>query len=534
MAKAFLDFGELVAHKASLDLQQDCLDRAIKQRKADYEKSVQRYPEFQSVPEMQNKFRDKQSRDAKRLEELRRGHDAKYTRAAEMLSVQLLNGLPLLDKPTRLKETEAHRLKDIKPELASLKNQMQQLNNSYKSQFAHQQSEFADQLAKQKEEFKRQMEQMRKDMAAQQAEREQRQQEEFRAQLSKYEVHTKALVQNQEAERQRSVQTKTSAVELAALRNENAGLKSEMSALLARADDRARELAQCKEEVTSLHIALDDCVATAKDTQSTLRNVDLEGIDQIAEIFLGDWPNLQARVTDHEKRLDEVSQGLQACQPPATGAEDGSLVHTMEQTNQRVEQVRQMQEMMGDMWGGMLDDLGKQLSGLTSRTIALEELAAKLPHTVPDVDLINSTTAKLGQDFVKLAEKVEGVSDKMEQKCEYLNHQFTTLDSQYNNISTKALAEHIIAQMETFYPTNGQIVADIDTLSRAVQELKQRWTELREEQKAMRNAFEEISNHMDHLFPDPVASGNKRKRLEADPNGLQSQRQANGKGRAAD
>jgi len=570
----FLEYGDLVAEKARLNLQLDGVDRAAKQRSLEYEKSMQMHPEFQSVPELQNRFRGRLARDIQRLEEQQRSHEERYVHAADKIASQILDGLPLADMKARLGEGGGDTLKEVKPELASLRDQMNELKDSFKLQLAHLQnkqvlaldarteeytsqlthlkneqvSKFATQrdeyttiLEKQQLAFKQQMDQMRMDMLVAQAEREQRQREEFKAQFSKYEEQIKTLVQAQDTTQALSMQAQASTDGLASLRTEHAGLKSDLSALSDRVDGLARQLAQYKDEIKPLRESIDECSASANKSLSLLSSVDLEGVDQIAEVFVGAWPTLQNKVADHERRIEEVAQGLQSVkatpEPPApptppapvAAAVDPSLARTVEQASATAAQVKRVQEEMGTLWGGMLDDLDERMGLLTTRTAALEELAANLPRSPPpDVDLIKGTTDKLGQDFVKLTEKVEVVNDKMEQKCEYLNHQFTTLDSQYNNLSTKALAEHIIAQMEVFYPKNAQIVADIDMLSKTVQELKRRWTDIGNEQATLRHALLEISSHVNPALADMDPKGNKKRRIDAGPTSNGTHHQANG------
>ncbi|KAJ9165019.1 hypothetical protein NKR19_g815 [Coniochaeta hoffmannii] len=103
---------------------------------------------------------------------------------------------------------------------------------------------------------------------------------------------------------------------------------------------------------------------------------------------------------------------------------------------------------------GRFDELGSQVKQLETR---VEELARQatpqsLLHSDPEVTKFKTKVEKFEDDFEKLSTEVQGVS----QNFEWLNHQVTNLDSQYNNITTKPLAEHILAHMEQVYPTTGR------------------------------------------------------------------------------
>ena len=517
IAKVFLDYGDLVAERANLKLQSNCLERAVKRRKTEYEKSRERFPEFPSVPEAQNRFRDSQSKELKRIDELQRSHDAKYTQAAEGIAGHVLKSLPAMEMKARRKEAEAASGKDLKFECSSLKNQMVQLKDNTKVQMGQMQSQWAAKMESE-------LSSLRKEMEAQLAESNRRQQNEFEARLARVENFWEQ--QAREQQQQSNAQAKASADNLATLQSQLVGLEAEKSTLVELVGNLTQELAQCKDEVNLLRGSVYDCTMTANDARSILRDVDLQGIDQIVEIFLGDWPRLQTKVAGHASSLEKLTldfkqqqQQQQAASISERGSSKGAGPSGSSIT---LEQIKSGQDQMGEMWGSMLDEMNQSVSGLASRMADLEAREAKTIASAVKADTIKGPAdqqvqAQQAQDFSGLSDKVMGLSNELDRKCEYWNHQFTTLDSQYNNLSTKALAEQIIAQLETFYPRNGQVVADISTLNKLLHDLTLRVDAQGAEVGTLRRTFDEITTQVENILPQPVTNGKKRRRVDATP-----------------
>lgn len=559
VAKIFLDYGDLVAEKANLNFQRDNLERAARERNLEYDKTMQRHPEFQSVPEMQNRFRDKQSRDLKRLEDRRRSHEAQYLQSAETIATQILSGL-------NLTEIEPRQRHESNAEIASLKTQLKQLSDSVTAQLDPKGpiSKTTSQLAEQQLAFRKELDQLRADMRAERATQEQRRQEDLKEQAAKYEDQLKALVQVHSRDTGKVIDAQAQAsATLAVLRVDNSKLSSALSSLTDRVQSLVKELAEYKDEIKPLGKALDECSEAANGACATLRNLDLDAIDQMGEVLVSTLPGLQKKVADHDRRLGDVPadfktsmQHHDSCihdlaevttklekvvvsqeqrldgltkevskkvaeytevqkskQVPVAAANDGTLAKAIDQANLSIQQVKKAQQSMGDLWASMLDDLDVRMTGLATRTNTLEERIPNPPRSSPDVDRIKGTTDQLAQDFTKLTQNVDAVNTKMEQKCEYLNHQFTTLDSQFNNLSTKSLADHIIAQMEVIYPKNEQILSNMDALTKGYQEFMRRVVEISKQQTTLQHAFDEMSNSLRYLNPE---AANKKRKVSGD------------------
>jgi archaellum component FlaC len=119
-----------------------------------------------------------------------------------------------------------------------------------------------------------------------------------------------------------------------------------------------------------------------------------------------------------------------------------------------------------------VDFLASQATQLETR---LEEVsrqatpAQSLLQSDPEVTKFKTKVERFEGDFEKLTTEVKGVAENYEM----LNFQVTNLDNQYNNITTKSLAEHIIAQMERVYPNNREILANMQELQRRMSKVEQ-------------------------------------------------------------
>ncbi|KAL1884340.1 hypothetical protein VTK73DRAFT_34 [Phialemonium thermophilum] len=504
VATVFRDFGELVAARANLNFQRDCLDKTVKQRKLEYEKSMSTIPEFQSVPELQNKFRDRQAKELDRLELLRRDHDAKYTHTTENMATRLLQSLPLVDMKKSLNDMDGNISSNtVQSDIAFLKVQLNQINEAGQTRFAEQVAEmqasharkleeerekftaqlsaereaFASQLAKREEVFVAQIEELRKQAAAEQKEWESRQEKAIKGLSETLETHIRKAAETSAAMDLKAAQIRADDAELTALRAENATLRAQTTALQDRVAALSEEQAVCKGQVDVLQKSHDECTTLVDEMRLRVCEIDVPAMDQLADLPLR-WSTLENKVNENDKNLKQIIPFLQVGRRTESTTVGEPSFSALVQNHHEIEKIKEMHERMVGLWGTMLDELKVEMSGLEERVKALESVAQTLVHAASDVDLMKDTARKLGEDVIRLNDRSEGLGKDMHCKYEYLEQQFTSLEFRYNNISTKKLAERVLGAMEAFYPSNAQVVADIGALAVAVDDIKAQMAKL--------------------------------------------------------
>jgi chromosome segregation ATPase len=215
--------------------------------------------------------------------------------------------------------------------------------------------------------------------------------------------------------------------------------------------------------------------------------------------------DLKARVLAIESRHQD-SDRFEDTALGRLGASVNTLNRKWNSLNERLQQVE-----------ARLDqDRQSLMDGLKRVEIRLDELPPEpRPQSLldldPEVSKFKIKVEKFEGEFEKLSSEVHDVKGN----CEALTHQFTVLDSQYNNITTRPLAEHIIAHMELVYPSNRQILEDLDYL-------KQRIAKVELDLAHATAAAEGARQRSDVATGNRAASpgpGNKRRRLDEGASG---------------
>lgn len=223
--------------------------------------------------------------------------------------------------------------------------------------------------------------------------------------------------------------------------------------------------------------------------------------------------NVTRRVKTTEARLDELPVSVSASSSQDADAETRSKVDNvlgevekasieLEAMDSRLEAVR-----------GQVKRLESQVEGIPQQVPANSFL-----HSDPEVSKFKTKVEKFEGDFEKLSTEMQGVSAGFE----YLNHQVTILDSQYNSITTKALAEHILAHMELVYPTNHEIIANMQELQRRMNGVEHEARNADEQSRKARETLDELRQRVNLAIGQHAATGqppNKRRRIEDGMNG---------------
>ncbi|KAK4155228.1 hypothetical protein C8A00DRAFT_13703 [Chaetomidium leptoderma] len=542
---------EAVTNLVKLKLERDPLAKVLKQRQAEYEKSMVKHAEFPSVPEVQNM------------------HRVKYAERVRLLDVQIQKAQDEVDKiidsiaqavfglssaqnrgfetktasPTTPTVPLQHQetVKKQQMEIGELKTKIRKIETEHSQERSELKAEFDQRFTDMKEQMVDMMKGMKKDL------------KEVKALKSVKEEVTGELqeqlrvVRGEFEERQTERETTEMSTFIAA---ERPTLLSDMAGLLSRVDKLTGQLTQNTQDTVELRNSLiactrrvDDEARKVEEHEAKLSSLDIDALEEVAEKMSIDFPDLQRRVAGIQAKLDGVSQEIDTKQQALFA------------------QVQQFVGQMGGDLGGLVDEVEKSVMACATRIKTLEEapmgrpdastgtsLAASVEMGSISSDMVliksdlDSTKTAVGRLTQELSDKVGQVDQKVSATSEDINnqltmirHSITVLDSQYNNLSTRSLAEHIIGQLEQIYPSgrhddidelkrlaNG-LSSRIDTLEGQVQEVQEfKGKEAKFDASKVSSEQERLHQLLDEsLRPGTHHNPMKRKRTDLGMNGAE-------------
>jgi chromosome segregation ATPase len=141
-----------------------------------------------------------------------------------------------------------------------------------------------------------------------------------------------------------------------------------------------------------------------------------------------------------------------------------------------------------------------------------------------EVQKIQEQFQNFQEQLRNLDQELRTVNEQSAQRDEALTLQFSILDTQYNNISTRALADQIIGNLEQYYPAQRQITADIKELvkkydeksielaktAKEVGEVKERVLKLESDSRA---GVRVVSVTKDRYHPGPEQQEAKKRKI---------------------
>lgn len=293
---------------------------------------------------------------------------------------------------------------------------------------------------------------------------------------------------------------------------------------------------------------LEEMAMVTKDNRADIRRLDIKTLERVQEAFEEEWKPLQDSVQALLERFEKLERNTVDTKDLVgqLKREHEHLAKTVAQlevqtVNGAVAQAAELnsrQSSLADGSGtprrsqgpdpelihlkGMVNKISGDIKGLWKYSTASFQDANNnyrgVREAVTDLRTrIDRLPTELREESVQhqdlevtsvktKVEKVEGELEKvatdMRGNIENLNHRVTGLDTQYNNITTKSLAEMIIAHMELVYPHPRAILADIAALSQRLAKVE--------------NKF---GSRLGEYNDENSGVGNKRKRVEGGPNG---------------
>jgi chromosome segregation ATPase len=541
---------EAIVNVARLKAERDPLDKVFKQRQAEYEKSMIKHAEFPSVPEVQNLHRVKYAERVRFLDaEIQKAQDA-----ADATTRSIAQAISSLSEPktkvtvatptfsSQQQETSTKQ----QAEIAELKTKLRKFEAEYSQERDNLKAEFEKHHAELKEQIKEQMREQMKEMAKGMKEIKEIKSMKRANEESVEGVKEQVRAVRAELDKQQSKSREAvSAAEVSALvRKESSVLQADITGLLKRVSELTEQLAQRAQDTATLRKDLMVCTQRVDDEarkigehEEKLSSLDTEALDSAAEAVSIGFPDLQAKVASLQTRMDHTI----------------SLREVDARQETLFSQVQQYVQGMGEDLGQLVDEAQKATTEHEARIKALEAASTCAPSPDPDTghrqsakaefDTISSDIASIKSEFDatkvainRLTKDVSKIaSEDLNKQVEMLRQSFLVLDSQFNNLSTKSLAEHIIGHLEHFYPSARQLNADIEFLKSVVGTLGSRIDELEgrlEDFKGKASSFSEakpfdtseVASMQSLLLQNLDESGRptlKRRRIDSSHNGVE-------------
>lgn len=558
---------QILVDIAKLSWHKDQLGKVQKQRKAEYQKTVAKHADFPSLPELQNKFR---ARDDEQLEIIR-GFEHKSAQKLASLQDSLVADLTRIasrcDFPGRsdLKDPRLDpSIKRLESDLVALKDtsQQQQCNckalqsrvDELEGQNAEQRKSFKEDHQRIEQTFGQQIRKLREELRAEQTSAFQAQEAKFKQELLERDAIVTGLLEKQ---RQESLNNsdKATVSEVATLRQENATLRSENVSLRSEVLETTRkvqELAEKLEQQVQAANKLREAVGSfgeqvneqkilVDDHQSKLMHIDTQIWDEMAEISSFAFPKLQEGVDKLQGEVGKLRQShtlLAGRKESESGSPAPSIaLENYERKNE------EFSLLLLKKIGGWVDELREKVKSieqhhtnlrtdfeaLSQRTAGLQTEVTSLGQATPSSSAGGASHeyAELQKQYSKQDEEIKKLSEDLAQKTNFLSHQFSILQGQYNNLTTRELAQAMLGQLEQLYPEPRKIVADISQLNETTEQIKKEQAEQVFEVKAAKQVITDLKRQIDDMLlpvldTAEMLSSNKKRKLESaqSPNGI--------------
>jgi chromosome segregation ATPase len=541
------------------------VNEKLKQRQAEYEKSMVKHAEFPSIPEIQAMHRARYAEQVRCLDaEIHKAQEdagkLAHAVAQTVLSAQNreseekgASSAAFSQQEERLKKQEAeirelkecmnrHRQLEEKKEaeIAELQTKIRRLEerdslgkNDLEAELCRRDAQLKGEIMMMKrvlsEEWKRELKEQlnlqRLEFEKQRAEQQQLQQTELRSQITKLEEDWRKRIEQLLLAHRGSLDTVSSTDVSSLIQKETSALQSNISDLLSRVDQLSKELAQRTQDSISLRNALDtstqqveDQARKINDHEAQLSNIDFDVQNRVAEAISFDLPNLKRKVDGVQSRVNDIPKEIDTKHKALS------------------DQIKQFVARATESLAEMLEETRSTVDNHGMRVTALEEAPTSSGRTVIpqshekelDLELINSDVAAIKTDYEqtkaklnRLAQEHRGLVDQVNQATQFgtvsqiqslegqlrnIQHEITVLDSQYKNLTTRHVAEQMIGVLEQLYPEASQIVADMRALKTEADNLGSRVESLESRVEDFKESFDEklekVSNGPERLYRD--------------------------------
>ncbi|AEO61790.1 hypothetical protein MYCTH_2312351 [Thermothelomyces thermophilus ATCC 42464] len=505
-----------VIEVARLRAERDPLEKVWKKRQEEYEKSKIKHAEFPSVPEVQNLHRVKYGERLRYLDaEIRKAQDiVDETGRSIALAVSGCSEPTVPLQPQEPSKSRLAEISELRSELRKIKAGRLQERSGFEAELERRFAELKEQLTKQ---FTKQLSEQREKIVTGLSEM-----KEIKAMRSMKEETVEEVEQQLRAAREEldkrlsdGLEAVTSAKASTLAQKEMSALRTDYSGLLKRVDDLTQQLsrnaqdtiylrgelteqlAQSNRRIASLSKDLSACVQRVEvearkveEHEEKLSGLDAEALEGVAEKMSIEFPDLQRKMAGIQAKMDGTI----------------SRQEVESKQNSLLARVQRYVTESGESLAQMVDAVQKataeqsvQIEELKKASISTARVGADSePNqaTKAEFETISSDIASIKSEFDatrmtvdKLSKDVSIIIDEdLKNQLEMVRLSIKVLDSQFSNLSTKSLAEHIIGQLGQIYPNAQQINADIEALKTMISNLAYRMVQLERQTEDLRRA----------------------------------------------
>ena len=489
----------------------EALKKIMDQKTRDFENSQSKHSEYPSIAEFYNKAKEANAEEQERVRKTLSKIEPHYIAALNSIAA-LLKGAQ--GRATEEKETlkfEHDPVIDAK--IVALQGRL-----------AKQESVVEEQEKKQEELFKALLK-------AQDERQEARFAALLKAQEEEQEKQIKSLAQKQEEWRERSKalesklaaslqesQEKVPSDEIILLKKANESLKAELSAQKRDTVEKVNELnqkvAEALENVGQIRSSVESVEREVQGHKETLKThaynfslVDFDNLDGVADALGIHLPTLETASKTHKAEIEALKNELEPLK---------------KSVNKNYTDLKDAQDSMIEFLGGQMDvlqkqgdaqevrlkavegrpgqsvpsdDITKQNESLSTRLDVLERDRERNPGPAPAQAASNTADASLKSKIDEIKVELDRMRETHESRYESLKFIISSLQSQYDNISTVELAHNIANIMETLYPNTRQLTQDLDVA-------KSQLTEHRSKLEGVEKRMSENEVKLVELFKD--------------------------------
>lgn len=555
---------EALCELARLRAERDQLDKVLKQRQADYEKSMIKHAEFPSIPEVQNMHRTKYAERARLLDGRIQKAQDDVNKTAESIAHLIFGCFSVQEKdsenkpPATAGSLQHREASNLQAEISDLKAQIRQMQTRHSQEKDELKNEFARLYREMQGEMAAIVKEMKEGLEAKATRREgqevketleaqlqavRAEQDGLRSQLSKKHAESNQALEEKLLERINN-SDRVPRAEISSLAQENSALRSDVSGLLRKVDELTEQLAQRNQETGDLRESLaasnrriEDQAQKVDEHETKLSNIDLDALEGVAEVMSFGFPALQRNVENVQSKMDTLSGETEAKNKALLGQVQDFLARMGTTVGQMVDGLQ-----------GTVQDQGKRIEALEKAPSARTSTVTESPAMRVGLETLNSDVASIKADFDsakvavdQLTRKYTALSGQVNQLCENVatarkeidgrlelaQHSFNVLDSRFNNLTTRMLAEHIIGQLEQVYSKPSQLLADVAGLKTQLNGLSSRLETLEVRvQDSQRQLVPAISEHLGKRLDDLTDHSKnglpqKRKRTDTATNGAE-------------
>ncbi|KAL2263265.1 hypothetical protein VTK26DRAFT_7530 [Humicola hyalothermophila] len=533
-------YAEAISEVTRLKTERDAIDKVLRQRQADYEKSMVKHADFPSIPEVQNMHRMKYAERIRSLDSQMQKAQEDAEKIAQSIAHIILSSPTTqireadnrtVDQPSRDRDVSRKQhaeINDLKSQVQQMRTRHTQEQDTLKLDIAKRyqemkkeimdeirneiRNEIKDEVKDEIEDFLKEMRKdvtkelkeirtmggakeeveemkehfrtMRGELEKRQTAREQSQQADLQARFSKQEQELRKAVEQQLSEHRDSTNQLLREEMSALAQKESSVWRSNISDLLKRVDALTGQLAQHQQETSKLRETLAVCNQrvgeqgrTVDEHVDKLSRIDFDALEGVEEIIIA-FPNLR-------RKVDKISEDVENKHKSLLGQVTKYTGDVGKAVGQMVETIRSDMQAQ-DSRIQSLESLprGECCPGVTkedSTTVALEPLKSTVASIKTESDSTKEAVAGLTEQCAGLCEQINQVtydvaaaSKEFSEQLEFVRQSAMNLDTRFNNLSTRALAEHIIGQLEQIYPDAARLGADTEMLKRKVENIETR------------------------------------------------------------